>query len=253
MRERPILFSGPMVRALLAGSKMQTRRVVKPQPLACDHKEFKGRIPPTEFYDTGGNEWACKTCGNGVCSRGQTRAGGFHCPYGVPGDRLWVRETLNVIDWDSSEARLGACVQYAADGQVRGWTHNEDEKHSVSMDWGKAGKGIPSIFMPRWASRITLEITSVRVERVQSISEEDALAEGIEAFDFPVPPDPPGQVQRMYGTTGYFPQTEVTARKAYRRLWQEINGKREGFTWADNPWVWALTFRRVDSQSGVAA
>lgn len=193
MKERPILFSAPMVRALLAGTKTQTRRVVKPQPTGfvggpgvtlCDSSPAP-LVPMNDFAGTCGQE--------------------IICPYGQPGDRLWVRET-----WHDASSALHSCALYRADGgEIYG------------------GKWAPSIHMPRWASRITLEITSARAERLQDISEADALAEGCN-----VHPDHHGKPP----TSIYSPV------QAYRDLWERINGPG---SWDANPWVWVVEFRRL--------
>lgn len=203
MKERPILFSGPMVRALLAGTKTQTRRVVKPQP--------------THFNPAGVPRLA-KPVGSSKV---------IQCPYGQHGDRLWVRETwqtfergYNVYKAIPTRRPSDSCVLYAAD--------------DVDGDLGWR----PSIHMPRWASRITLEITSVRVERLQDISEADAIAEGIERKEDgigwkrgPISGDVPNTATR----TG-FPGL------AYQSLWEQINGPG---SWDANPWVWVIEFRRT--------
>ena len=224
-KERPILFSGPMVRAILGDMKTQTRREVNPQP-TCERLRY-GCV--------GGQ-------GFGFISDTDTVAGGdskvFKCPHGEIGDRLWVREN----GWERPERtpkmmREGAdtweAFYYDADGLTD--CDSEDFKR-----WGF--KRRPSIHMPRWASRITLEITGVRVERLNEISEEDAIAEGIESFEFNVPPEPPGQTVIRYGMLKYFPQTEETAAKAFSLLWASINGPD---SWAANPWVWVIEFKRV--------
>lgn len=174
--ERPILFSGLMVRAILRGRKTQTRRVVKRQP---DRHLFH-----LECLASG--EWRDEEISLGKC------------PYGQPGDRLWVRETFaNLGDYG---------ISYRADSDAFGdtWT--------------------PSIFMPRSLSRITLEISAVRVERIDSITDSDAVAEGI----------------ALRGTTRFCGE----ARIEFKNLWDLINAKR-GFGWNANPWVWVIEFRRV--------
>jgi len=187
---RPILFSAPMVRALLAGTKTQTRRVVKPQPVMRD----------------GEPEWPADAK--------RPRGRGFEdCPYGAPGDRLWVRET-----WNTFEGWAG--YFYAADNHSFGIGADDDPDHIPEH----AVRWRPSIHMPRAASRITLEITAVRVERLQDISEADAIAEG--ADPLLVPPD-----------GGSAPHVE-----GYRTLWEYINGAG---SWDLNPWVWVVEFRRV--------
>lgn len=180
MTERPILFSAPMVRALLAGTKTQTRRVVK-RP---------------ERYEGGLHN--CLHC----------------CPYGEPGDRLWVRETwapqvdceVSAQRWTKLQAQHGPMplLHFAADNEPGPWIT----------------KWRPSIHMPRWASRITLEVTEVRVERLQDISDADARAEGCVA------------------TSKWAPNV----RDDYAALWESINGAG---SWAANPWVWVVAFRRV--------
>lgn len=188
MKERPIIFSGPMVRALLDGRKTQTRRIVKPQP-RYDIVQCEGGIG---FYEKTPNP---TSSGYSV----------FGCPYGVPGDRLWVRET-----WRPSQ--VDGVAWYAE-------TCGDESHHR----WR------PSIHMPRWASRITLEITGVRVERVQSISREDAIAEGCDEESL-------GSQHCIDG----MPAPCVW----YMDLWNSLNAAR-GFGWDANPWCWVLEFRRV--------
>lgn len=192
MKDRQILFSGPMVRALLAGTKTQTRRVAKPQPV------YDGRFAGGwKLKGKKGHEAA-------ACSPLIAEL----CPHGQPGDLLWVRESFAHIYRDNSfpERRSFEDVAYMADGH--------------GIDIGAYGSWKPSIHMPRWASRITLEITSVRVERLQDISEADARAEGASQH-----PDGPWH--------------------AYRSLWTLINGAD---SWEANPWVWVIEFKRIDQK-----
>jgi hypothetical protein len=214
VKERPILFSGPMVRAILEGRKTQTRRAMKPQPIEngikydaealeiiCHDDDFA----PSEYLWTGEPrvQWP------------------IFCPYGQPGNRLWVRETF----WKDQS---GGVWGYRADG----------------IDWPPSnyfGKGMPSIFMPRWASRITLEVTGVRVQRVQEISEEDAEAEGI--FN------ESGQHLWNCDYQNFHPDQpckcgQRSPQEEYGKLWDSINAKR-GFGWDKNPWVWVVDFRRL--------
>lgn len=216
--ERPILFTGANIRAILEGRKTQTRRVFK------DTTEHEGPYNPAYLQ----------------AHRGE-RGWAEICPYGAPGDRLWVRETF-ALECDQ---------EYVGESEFEDWrdgrpfqTHPGDDDRGTSeyhtipryratepdtllmiKDAEEPEEGMawtPSIFMPRWASRITLEITGVRVERVQDISHKDALAEGVE-YDLskengaPVP--------------------------RFMALWDSINGKKH--PWASNPWVWALTFRKL--------
>lgn len=189
---RPILFSAPMVRALLDGSKTQTRRIVKPQP--------------THFNPVGVPRRAVPTGGPSDVIR---------CPYGQPGDRLWVREAYRTV------AEADALPPRELTPAHRIW-YEADTPHQPG-----AGKLRPGMFMPRWASRITLEITGVRVERLQDISEIDALAEGVRRYSM--------LEQIQAGQDRW-------ARHAYRSLWEQINGPG---SWDANPFVWVVEFKRA--------
>jgi hypothetical protein len=193
MKERPILFSAEMVRAILDGRKTQTRRVAK--------LNASGRVK----LPGSPSNWHCEDP-DAVLA----------CPYGQPGDRLWVRETFRVID-GQTQPRIA--IDYRADPEDK-WCRIGD-----FLCDGK--KWTPSIYMPRLASRILLEITNVRVERVQEISDKDCLAEGIADLAIPLRPD-----LTMY-------------RSSYADLWDSINAKR-GFGWDANPWVWVIEFRRIE-------
>lgn len=232
MKERPILFSAPMVRALLDGSKTQTRRVVKYQPpediAPPIHVEryapvtidrHGDEVPGAEIfgaYDESG-EWGTK------------------CPYGEPGHHLWVRESLKA-DYDESGYILG--YAYSADGAKVARCHGLAEWASDGMAFAHLARpgGVPSIHMPRWASRITLEITGVRAERLQDISEADAIAEGIDSRPHA---GSDRAIWRVYGTVDTYTSDPVSS---YQSLWESING--DG-SWAANPWVWCVEFRRV--------
>ena len=236
MKERPILFSGPLVRAILEGRKTQTRRVIKGIPddatlvtlNAFDYAvtELAGRV--SWFTPWADDLWPC--------AKGDAIA----CPYGQPGDRLWVRETHAFAD------RLAALPssEVARLGDRRAW-YRADLQGGGEYAGGEPVRWRPSIHMPRWASRIDLEVTGVRVERVQDISEDDAKAEGVPG---PVPfyPDEGFPLSDGYpvrdddGESALYP----TAAAAFAELWEEINGSR-GFGWESNPWVWVVEFRRV--------
>lgn len=198
MKARPILFSAPMVRALLAGTKTQTRRVVTPPrgwPQYSHADPFA--MPPAVWW------WNGEHTHVGVKQE---------CPYGQPGDRLWVRET-----WQHSNHPFGpldktCAIFYRADYSAD--PHGMDGEKSPE---GKYRQWRPSIHMPRWASRILLEITGIRVERLQDISEADCRAEGLG-------------------------DTVDRAHHWYRVLWEQINGPG---SWEANPWVWVVEFKRI--------
>jgi hypothetical protein len=263
MKERPILFSGPMVRAILAGTKTQTRRVVKHQ----GDMEFDPRDPHYGPY------WLAYAAGDLDGEDAKVR-----CPYGVPGDREWRTGHITAPGW--------YCVRGLLDESIGGdtravWVNPEwftwgfdqnDDPESIGLDtnitpenvqWKRPGNRLwvretwayerdgtrcpddtgilyratdpgwddeetglrwrPSIFMPRWASRILLEITEVRVERLQEISAADCWAEGIESA---------GWDCERYGSVV----------ECYRDLWESISGAG---TWAANPWVWVVSFKRL--------
>ncbi len=224
MRERPILFSAAMVRSILAETKSQTRRAMNPQPRRVD-----GGVP---FGDA--PAWAHAEPGSMV----------MRCPYGKRGDRLRVKEAA----WMWCERRPNgktkagrdkwlyvpmreAPVRYAADLPAR------PAVAVVSPDTGNQwGWRLKIGLLPAWASRITLEVTGVRVERLQDISEEDAIAEGIYCLQN-------GQYLPMRGG---FSGGCLTARTAYSHLRNEINGAG---SWEANPWVWAVEFRRIESEA----
>jgi hypothetical protein len=193
MRERPILFSGPMVRALLDGSKTQTRRVAIPK---------RSIEPMTD-----------------------------ECPYGAPGDRLWVRESAWLYGqwWKDGFTKSGRqrwTFSMAYGQQVRYEKPRDDEM----TYFGSSYPGFsfrPSIHVPRWASRLTLTITDVRVERLQAITDADAKGEGV---------TPPAGYTYINGTPCY--------RDSFRSLWNELNSSR-GYGWDANPWVWVVSFERT--------
>lgn len=197
MKERPILFSAPMVRAILAGTKTQTRRIMKPQPSAGVRYSIAGT---TTLED-----------GHGAPIR---------AVYGAPGDRLWVKET----------ARLDAGHMGRWPAEPVSTSYVADDAPCVIDAWPWKRRVLSAIFLPRGASRLTLEVTGVRVERVQDISEADAKAEGV----VPFPLDLEGDCW-----------TDGTHRAAYNWLWNEINGWNPN-SWVANPWVWVVEFKRVD-------
>ncbi|CAM7402895.1 hypothetical protein [Klebsiella pneumoniae] len=202
MKERGMIFNGEMVRAILDGRKTQTRRIMAPQP--ADDIE-RGIFPNPEVIG-----WKSSL----RHKHGSTTA--HFCHYGKPGDRIWVRETWN---------KYGGLLTYRADHD---WIDDMRKETVCTAKW------VPSIHMPRWASRILLEITDVRVERLNAISEEDARAEGI--IDGGClncgEPEPCGCAN-----------PEPDAADAFAYLWQSIYGQE---SWNANPWVWVIEFKRVE-------
>jgi hypothetical protein len=221
VKERPLIFTADSVRAILEGRKTQTRRVAK--LLLPGDKNF--------IHAANSEEWATKRA--------------EQCPYGVPGDRLWVREgyamQCNVED-DEPPYSDGRPVKRWDDGEIgSGWLQPHYRATDPTPDLSCEHKRCEQtdnlcrnpwnspLLMPRWASRITLETTALRVQRVQEISNEDAFAEGC---DFRIAKTP-------------------NHANAFAILWDSINAKR-GYSWESNPWVWALTFKRVESARATA-
>ena len=223
IKERPILFSGPMVRAILAGRKTQTRRVAKLEPIDPGlNFAFSGLSPD----DQGARGFVLSSRGKGGCWNERTKP--KLCPYGKAGERLWVRET-----WRPHP-----------DGQLGKIIYRADAPDDDSKKWK------PSLFMRRWASRLVVEVLKVRLERLQEISEADAIAEGILAETLPPDPDnfhPPGSYGYVTGMEP-FPKGSIypRAQEAYRDLWDKINAEG-GNEWSSNPWVWVIEFRRVEA------
>ncbi|TMJ17844.1 MAG: hypothetical protein E6G94_01230 [Alphaproteobacteria bacterium] len=201
-------MAGEMVRAILEGRKTQTRRIIKPQPYE-DAKwgtvwEPRGKKPHSPSYSSRNVSWSPIT--EAFWDYYRNRGG---TPYGVAGDRLWVRETwFDVRRWERET------------GLRSGVKENAQYRADFDLPVESRVKWKPSIHMPRWASRITLEITKVRVERLQDISESDARAEGVHGQDLP-----------MNG-----------ARFNYSLLWDSLYGKG---AWEQNPWIWAVAFQPI--------
>ena len=213
MKERPILFSTEMVKAILEGRKTQTRRIIKKQPHGAG--EWVRQLASWLFPNV--NPYIK-----------------LKCPYGQPGDRLWVRETWALNPW----SYLGGC-KYIYRSDYESFPKNEIGKSYPDID-----KWRPSIFMPREACRILLEVTDVRVERLQDITEEDAKAEGITDIEFYPDEGFPLSIGHMAGQDDGKTSLHTTRVKAYAALWESING--EG-SWEKNPWVWVISFERIQS------
>lgn len=228
MKERPIILRADEIRAVLATGKAQIRRPIKRGQVfrfcregdgPCDLNAAERRAINAEPF-----RWEPENPAHPSPSELLTL-----CPFGAPGDRLWVRETWRP-SWHEEEY---ACIEYRADGKKLKPTiydegvgfhfFGECDESKPSDPWRSA------MFMPRWASRITLEIVSVRVERVQSITEEDAIAEGVDAVSM-------ADVPR---------QATMSRRGDFAQLWDHLYAKT-AHAWALNPWVWVVEFRRVN-------
>lgn len=228
MKERPILMNSSMVRAVLDGSKTQTRRIMKPQPEPTPHR-------PGDY------QWPCNAF-QSMVSVSDTRAPGAHgmagdaCPHGGHGDQLWVRETFGYVSPDEHQRPVSECsIEYRADlpaGSTErpgGWPAPECVGDPACPRWR------PSIHMPRAASRILLEIVSVRVERLRDISDADIVAEGIDMEALAESQDRYDIVCKGSGASG-----RATERRAWRALWESTGGD-----WDANEWLWAIEFKRV--------
>lgn len=246
IKERPILFNAPMVRAILDGRKTQTRRVMRHQPPSYEYKLSR-------LMDTTDSEkrkhidkfhWVQM---NGLNIVSETNIY-FRCPYGAIGGRLWVRETWQgplfydeiPEDWNSDKYKTPEYCHYKASGDSCDFTDSDD---NFVERWS------PSIHMPRWASRILLEVTNVRVERLQDISKEDAISEGFKAitkdgktikYGVPDADGYPGNDDIGWDWCDW----DVNPVIAYKRLYESINGTG---SWDMNPWVWVIEFRIISS------
>jgi hypothetical protein len=226
MKTKPIIFNPEMIRAILDGRKTQTRRVIKPQPISYHNSDGALCGWVKSGFAVGGREEGVK----------ETML--EHCPFGQPCDLLWVRETIDAT-YDC-DALYVADEERLVDAHPHGWDlwHKEHRELPVKV--------IPSIYMPRWASRITLEITNIRVERLQDISKEDAIAEGFKAITkdggitikYGIPDSDGFPGNDNYGWP--WPDWHTDPRTAYKYLWESIYG--EG-SWGANPWVWVIEFK----------
>lgn len=212
-KERPILFSGPMITAILNGSKTQTRRVVKLDRGMFVCSRHRNYITACEVKDEVGPWWHPHGGHPGEPLPKENLEAA--CPFGKPGEKLWVRETF-CPDWCDKPI-------YKADGGS-----------AIAAGYSKEPRWTPSIHMPRCASRITLEITDVKVERLQDISEEDARAEGVQAW-----------MDSLKDSERHNPDSCLSSYPvtAFSRLWQSIYGEE---SWRSNPWVWVVSFKKVD-------
>jgi len=222
-KERPILFSAPMVRAILAGTKTQTRRV------------FKVNGQPITSADESIQQWED---GSFHYESANALSGLYLCPYGQPGDRLWVREAWADLSdthgqpWERRNPETGL---YERGRSPFPWYRADGQRPEIGDGRTPAAPWLRSNQMPRWASRIDLEVTGVRVERLNDISEEDCFAEAPPLLDYPWPP-------------GSYGVTEGGPKRAFQKLWESINGAGR---WAADPWVWVVEFARADQRSNV--
>lgn len=227
MTERPIICNGDMVRAILRGEKTQTRRPVKPQPATgCIYSINGAHNAALHLTDAG-----CQV--RYIPPTGRSKDHLLLCPFGQPGDRLWVRETWRLADPDGedavSEDVYGPYAPFVGGNGSRKIRWRVIYRATSPESHPKYGKALwtPSIHMPRWASRITLEITDINAEQVQDITEDAVIKEGV--------------VDPIMGTYGLNPRT------IFRDLWNALYAKRPGLSWDEDPWVWAITFRRVET------
>lgn len=233
MTDRPIIFSAPMVRTILDGRKWQTRRVLKPQPPAMPRPDC--HPAHLQRHDAPYLDAYCNERRTALNHRGMSidwhwwqiddRPGPcVTCAPCIPGDRLWVREAHYLTDDGENEYAVFAADQDDVDEHLA--SMQTTMASHTSIDWSKHLRLRPSIHMPRWASRLTLIVTDVRVQRLQDISGEDCAAEGVCEFAMMPPTD---------GDVG-------EARIVFRDLWNSLHGPD---AWDDNPWVAAISFRTI--------
>lgn len=239
MKEAGLMFKAPLVRAILSGQKTQTRRVVKPQPAPgqgmvnaayCGHPNLWLRDGPCDEADPA-YEW--------------------HCPMGQPGDRIYVRETF--VQGFKTDPSTGDLLQWGSDGEelpMTTWFRATDGGISWSDDdgWETNVPWKPSIHMPKDLARIWLEITDVRVERLQQITDADALAEGVDRTNTSIPGYARERFQRLWdSTTGRPALPANTNSKRYARVKHWLDTHPDTTGWGANPWVWAIDFKTIST------
>ncbi|MGP0824383.1 hypothetical protein ACJ8PP_06020 [Serratia sp. CY82423] len=205
MKERPVIFNGEMVRAILDGRKTQTRR-------AISDRHF-------HLIDVASQVGECYPLESGIDHANSQSYYREYCPFGQVGDRLWVRETFMDLTGTGIEATTGKFEGFAYRADTPAGSYGDEVRKEYGLKW------TPSLHMPRKACRILLEITAVRVERLNDISEEDAKAEGVAPSQHIITPP------------------EALYRVGFLKLWQSIYGEE---SWGANPWVWVIEFRRVE-------
>ncbi|MFK3702077.1 hypothetical protein ACI2JW_18165 [Serratia ureilytica] len=221
MKERPVIFNGEMVRAIIDGRKTQTRRVMKVQPSEHFHPmnmalelDYSARWYTPGVVDKDGYLQPAKNQIFGVAGEDE----GYACPFGAVGELLWVRETFMDLTGTGIEATTGKFEGFAYRADTPAGSYGDEVRKEYGLKW------TPSLHMPRKACRILLEITAVRVEHLNDISEEDARAEGVAPSQHIITPP------------------EALYRVGFLKLWQSIYGEE---SWGANPWVWVIEFRRV--------
>ncbi|HEJ8055876.1 TPA: hypothetical protein SMI48_002207 [Serratia marcescens] len=231
MKERPVIFNSEMVRASLSGRKTQTRRVMKPQPEPCyrgghwwPSNAFKTMLHIEEQMQNGQGGW------KGLA--------GDACPFGQVGDRMWVRETFMDLTGTGIEATAGKFEGFAYRANTPAGSYGDEVRKEYGLKW------TPSIHMPRWASRILLEITAVRVERLNDISEEDAKAEGVRAIGNNFG-NGPAYCDYLLPNLDDTAEWYNRASDSFKSLWKSIYGAE---SWRANPWVWVIEFKQVSAR-----
>lgn len=219
VRERPMLFNGAMVRAILSGAKTQTRRAIKPQPFEASFLDAPEQYRPS--LDETGLLRVATPLGVRLLTS----------PFGQPGDRLWVRESFADLRGTGIEHRpdpAGPIQRYAYSADTLAGSDGDHARKAYGIKWR------PSIHMPRWACRLVLEITEVRVERLQAISQADAIAEGLTQAD----------------SGSWLPGPYDYPEWAFHQLWDQVYGES---AWDSNPWVWVVGFRPLEADRHHAA
>lgn len=246
MKERPILFSGPMVRAILAGTKTQTRRIVKPQPYKI--WPISGGLVASGSKADYETNWDGVSKFSGKSPYPDRRI--LSCPYGQPGDRLWTQEQYFINGWEWEDVNDGGSATIILQGEYP----SDDSDFMVTLDREESGKfylrkrrggGSPGRFMYRSLSRLLLEITGIRVERLNDIAGADAKAEGIEVFSDGLYRD---YSEPLAASTADDPRSGMCfdAVESYASLWESINGPG---SWELNPWAWVVEFKRLEAAS----
>lgn len=249
MNEHPIIFSTDMVKAILDGRKTMTRRVIKPQPNPCRHREvfsegergynappdWQGKLIDWIDYKYEGREgWFCHICGNGLRHIDEYSAHGIICPYGQVGDRLWVKERHKLTALYSGMENVRVKCEYS-NGEIRyfEWADIPKKQRQLLTRIKTWEVWRSARFMYKFSHRYDPEITELRVERLWEITEEDAQAEGVVWISEETAPN-----------TNIFIPCGV---KNFHLLWDRLNAKR-GYGWDTNPWVWVISFKKVDNE-----